>query len=127
MQYVKSLLNIGLGAVGGILGNLVASWIVQDLWSNFFTPARIVGAIFGFVLVILLLAWWDATTTSQGTTKQRPTGVANNVQIGNPIIRVLKGTNIYGNWQIGSGTIEVIESNKPSIKRTSQSKKSTNQ
>lgn len=124
MRFLKSLLNIGLGAIGGILGNLLASWIVQDAWNNFFTPVRSVGAVVGFVLVIVLLAWWDVSANGQDVVKRSATGVTHNIQVGSPIIRVLKGTNVYGNWQIGSGTIEVIESNKPSVPRTKQPKKS---
>ena len=51
MILLRSIFNIGLGAVGGVLGNLVAAWIQQDAWGNTFTPARIAGTVAGFALV----------------------------------------------------------------------------
>jgi hypothetical protein len=95
-------------AVGSVLGNLLAAWLQQDVWNNMFTWPRLAGTLLGLVLVTLLLAWLDQS--GQNATVQRPaSGVHSNVQIGNPLIRVLTGTNVYGNWQIGGGRIEVVE------------------
>jgi len=109
VQFLRSLTNIALGATGGILGNLLAGWIQQDTWGNTFTPPRVVGTLAGFVLVIMLLAWIDASATRRQRSTRTPTGIRENVQIGNPVIRVLRGTNVYRNLQIGPGRIEVID------------------
>lgn len=38
-----------------------------------------------------------------------PSGIRENVQIGSPIIRVLRGISVFRNLQIGRGRIEVVE------------------
>jgi hypothetical protein len=38
-----------------------------------------------------------------------PSGIRENVQIGSPIIRVLRGVRVFRNLQIGRGRIEVVE------------------
>jgi hypothetical protein len=60
----------------GVLGNLVAAWIQQDLLKNSFTPARI-GIILGLTLLgIIIGAWWTrrqaATQTTQSPTENAP-------------------------------------------------------
>jgi len=110
MRYIRSVINISLGGAVGILGNLIAAWIQQDAWANFFTPTRLFATVIGFMLVIVLLAWLDASVTQgQSGLGSIPSGISGNVQIGNPVIRVLTGNNVYGNWQIGSGKIEVVD------------------
>jgi hypothetical protein len=106
MILLRSIFNIGLGAVGGVLGNLVAAWIQQDAWGNTFTPARIAGTVAGFVLVILALAFLDAAAhRREGGSPIAYTSddIHNVLQIGPAVVRVFRGSNII---QIGGGTIE---------------------
>lgn len=114
MRFARSLFNLTLVAVGGILGNLLAAWVQQDAWGNAFTPLRLALTLAGCVLVLLLLAWLD-TRGSTGAQAlpgaQPPPGASRNRQIGkDQFIRVLRGANAYGNWQIGVNQhIEVID------------------
>lgn len=108
MNFTRSLVNLTLGAIGGILGNLLAAWIQQEAWGNLFTLERVLATIAGFMLVILFLAWLD-TRSRHDSAGQAPNGIHDNVQVGNPLIRVFKGTNVYRNIQIGGGRIEVID------------------
>ena len=106
MILLRSIFNIGLGAVGGVLGNLVAAWIQQDAWGNTFTPARIAGTVAGFVLVIMALAFLDAAAhrRAEGSTVAGAADDIHNVlQIGPAVVRVFRGSNII---QIGGGVIE---------------------
>ena len=101
---MKSFINIGLGIVGGILGNLIAAWIQNDIWNNAFTPTRLIASGFGLIAIWITLAFIDAQTQTTNTEK----GILRNWQIGGSLIRVMKGTNVIGNVQIGKGnTIEV--------------------
>jgi hypothetical protein len=103
MHLARSLLNVGLGAIGGVLGNLIAGWIQQDVWGNVFTSSRLLATVAGFAFVILVLTWIDATASAG---QQKP-GIHHNIQIGRALIRVLRGANVYGNIQIGPARIEV--------------------
>lgn len=38
-----------------ILGNLIAGWIQQDIWTNFFSPARIVGSVVSIICITLIM------------------------------------------------------------------------
>ena len=109
MRATIVLINLGLSAVGGILGNLIAAYIQQDRWGNFFTSGRIVGSVIGLIVVVLILAWIDVASRRPTPTppRNRSGQIERNMQIGNPIISVLKGTNVIGNIQIGGGRIEV--------------------
>jgi len=106
MHFLRSFVNLSLGAIGGVLGNLLAAWVLQEAWNNLLTPARVLATGVGFVLVILLLAWLDAR--SPRPPAAAPTGIRGNVQIGRSLIRVLQGANVVNNLQIGNNTIEVV-------------------
>ena len=104
MNIVKVLLNLTLGLLGGIIGNILAAWILQDIWKNVFTLPRIAASIISFVGVYLILALIDFNSNRSLSS---PSTVSGNIQIGNPLIRVIVGTNVIRNIQIGSGRIEV--------------------
>ena len=114
MNFARAFLNLILVTFGGILGNLLAAWLQQDAWDNTFTWPRVVGTLVGLTVVLLLLAWLDRKGQAAGaqaspSSPSLPPGVHHNVQIGNPVMRLLTGTNAYGNIQIGWGRIEVVE------------------
>ncbi len=118
MRFARSLFNLTLVAVGGILGNLLAAWVQQDAWGNVFTPLRLALTLAGCVLVVVLLAWLDArgnAGASAAAGVSPPSGVGHNRQVGiQNVIRVLAGTNAVGNWQVGSGNrIEAIDAALP--------------
>jgi hypothetical protein len=111
VNFAHILLNLILLTIGGVLGNILAAWLLQDVWHNVFTLPRLLGTVAGLVAVTGLLAWLDyrgrhappPQAAGGGQNMQRV------VQVGNPIIRILEGTNLYGILQFGSGRIEVVE------------------
>ena len=121
MKFGHSLFNLTLGAFGGLLGNLLASWILQDAWDNLFTPWRLAATVVGFGLVILLMAWLDArsqgaaphSTASSRASSTRKGELRDNIQIGRSLLRVVQGTNAVRNIQIGDNTMEVLPSYAP--------------
>lgn len=126
MRFARSLFNLTLVALGGILGNLLAAWIQQEAWGDAFTPLRLALTLGGGVLVLLLLAWLDTRGSGGaggGPGDQPPPGANRNRQIGkDQFIRVLRGANAYGNWQIGVNQhIEVIDASLPDRDRISAS------
>jgi len=113
MNFLRSLFNLILIAIGGVLGNLLAGWVQQDVWGSFFTPSRLILTLVGLAATLLLLAGLDARGGDAGSPP--PVGLNRNRQIGaRNLIRVLAGTNAFGNWQIGAGNrIEVIDASLP--------------
>ncbi|MBC8493118.1 MAG: ATP-binding protein, partial [Chloroflexi bacterium] len=53
---LKRLVQLLLEFGAGLAGNLAAGWIQQDVWSNLFTPARLVGTFLGAGLMLFVLA-----------------------------------------------------------------------
>ena len=56
---LKRLASLLLSFLAGLAGNLIAGWIQQDIWSNLFTPARILGTALGVGLMLLAGAWLE--------------------------------------------------------------------
>ena len=48
-------------------------------------------------------------STPTAEPEQQPTEVYGNLQLGSPIIRVLRGVRVFRNWQIGKPSIEVTD------------------
>ena len=127
---LRTLLNLFLMTLGGILGNLVAAMIQQSLWGNDFTVGRVVGTILGLALVLFLLILLDTKSQEKdnraarsGHTNASTNGtIAGNIQIGSTLIRVFRGTNVYGNIQIGSSRIEHIDDASDPAKQSSPQK-----
>lgn len=61
---LKQLVNLLLTFLVGLAGNLIAGWIQQDIWSNVFTPTRIVITAVGVGLMILVIAWLENESSS---------------------------------------------------------------
>jgi tetratricopeptide (TPR) repeat protein len=57
---LKQLVSVTLNFFAGLAGNLIAGWIQQDVWTNFFTPARIIGTIIGVAVMLALIAWLES-------------------------------------------------------------------
>lgn len=57
---LKRLVILLLEFGAGLTGNLVAGWIQQDVWSNLFTPTRLVGTLAGAGLMLFMLAWLES-------------------------------------------------------------------
>lgn len=55
----KRISILVLEFIAALAGNLISGWIQQDVWSNLFTPARLVGTAVGVGLMILVVAWLD--------------------------------------------------------------------
>jgi hypothetical protein len=55
----KRISILVLEFIAALAGNLISGWIQQDVWSNLFTPARVVGTAVGVGLMILVVAWLD--------------------------------------------------------------------
>ena len=62
-KILKRLATLFLYFMTGLAGNLIASWILQDVWLNLFKPMRLVGTMFGVGVAFLLIAWWESRTT----------------------------------------------------------------
>jgi hypothetical protein len=56
---LKRIPYLLLEFIAGLTGNLIAAWIQQDVWSNFFTIARIIGTFLGALIMIFLIAWLE--------------------------------------------------------------------
>jgi len=56
VRITRDIFLVLLTVVGGILGNLIAAYIQDDLWNNLFSPARIAGTIAGIVVIIVITA-----------------------------------------------------------------------
>jgi len=57
---LKQLVILLLGFGAGVLGNLVAGWIQQERWSNVFTLDRVLSAVAGVGLMLVILAWLES-------------------------------------------------------------------
>jgi NACHT domain len=53
---LKRLIELLLSAGAGLAGNLVANWIQQDLWTNVFTEARLIGTLVGGIGMLVVIA-----------------------------------------------------------------------
>lgn len=56
---LKRISLLSLMILASIAGNLIAGWIQQDIWRNFFTPARVIGTAIGLVIVIATSAFLE--------------------------------------------------------------------
>ena len=57
-------MNLLLSFLVGLAGNLVAGWIQQDVWSNVFTPTRILVTIVGVLLALVIIALLEKKSPS---------------------------------------------------------------
>ena len=92
IRFIQSIINISLILLGGILGSIIASWITGDLWQNFFSIHRIIFTFIGIITVVLILAHLDSIGRKKEGVEEC-TQIRKNIQIGKPLIRVLKGSN----------------------------------
>ncbi len=53
---LKRITIILLGFIAGVLGNLIAAYVQQDVWSNVFTLDRLLVTAGSVVLMLLLVA-----------------------------------------------------------------------
>lgn len=60
----KRLMNLLLSFLVGLAGNLVAGWIQQDVWSNVFTPTRILVTVAGVLLALVIIALLEKKSPS---------------------------------------------------------------
>jgi len=56
---LKRFSIIVLGFIASLAGNLIAGWIQQDVWGNLFTPIRIIGALAGAGLLLLIVVLFE--------------------------------------------------------------------
>jgi len=63
------------------------------------------------LLVLFLLSLLDVLSSESGKDSKN-IGIKGNIQLGNSIIRVLKGTNVTYNLQIGKARIEVLDTSR---------------
>jgi hypothetical protein len=59
VRYGLLLLGGVIGLIVAVLGNLIATWVQQDLLQNTFTPQRMLFIIAATVVGVLLAAWLD--------------------------------------------------------------------
>jgi len=57
---VKRFLIVFFGFLAGVAGNLLAGWIQQGIWSNFFTLERIIGTIIGAGVIFSIISWLES-------------------------------------------------------------------
>src|SRR5215472_8499265 len=57
---MKLLVQVVVTTLAGIGGNIIAAFIVADVWSNVFTPARIWGTAIALVVAFLILMMLDS-------------------------------------------------------------------
>lgn len=60
---IKRFVFLSLEFIVGIAGNLIAGWIQQDQWHNFFTTQRMVASCTGVILILILLTWLESGRT----------------------------------------------------------------
>jgi hypothetical protein len=119
MQFIRSAFNIFLMAIGGLLGNLISGWIQQDLWNGKFGHIQLVATIGGMLLVLFVLSLMDMLSSDNRGDANNP-GIYGNIQLGSALIRVLRGTNVAYNLQIGRAKIEVLDTTKADQKLDSR-------
>ena len=61
---LKRWMNLLLGFLVGLAGNLVAGWIQQDVWSNVFTPTRILVTVAAVLLALVVIALLEKKSPS---------------------------------------------------------------
>jgi hypothetical protein len=61
---LKRLMSLLLIFLVGLAGNLVAAWIQRDVWSNVFTPTRILVTVMGVLLTSLVIALLERKSPS---------------------------------------------------------------
>jgi len=61
MSKSTRFLIVVLGFGFALAGNLIAGWIQQDVWSNLFTPARLVVTLISAILMGLVIVWLDSS------------------------------------------------------------------
>jgi hypothetical protein len=61
MSKSKRFLIVVLEFGFALAGNLIAGWIQQDVWSNLFTPVRLVGTLISVILMGFVIVWLDSS------------------------------------------------------------------
>lgn len=70
---LKRWVNLLLSFLVGLAGNLMAGWIQQDIWSNLFTPTRILGTAVGVGLTLLVIAWLEKQRSARANRREEET------------------------------------------------------
>jgi len=53
---LKRFFFVVVEIVIGVTGNLIAGWIQQDIWTNFFSPTRVLGSFVSITILALILS-----------------------------------------------------------------------
>jgi|GEM_PF-3080687 anti-sigma regulatory factor (Ser/Thr protein kinase) len=84
MRFVKTFTLLAAGVVGGVLGNLLAGFIQDDLWNNIFTLQRLAWTLGGIIVTTVFAAWIDARREDSRPFPATPKNV-----IANPVAQVV--------------------------------------
>jgi len=61
----KKFIVLVLEFISSLAGNLIAGWIQQDVWLNFFSSERIVGTLGGTIGMLFFIARYKIAQQSQ--------------------------------------------------------------
>ena len=66
----KRFVKLVVEFLAGISGNLIASWIGNDIWASVFNPVRLVGTVLVGVMAMLVLSAWTGESRNSIFRKQ---------------------------------------------------------